>query len=48
MGVSPRATVNFAPASRVQAFFQGRDYVSADDVKTVAYPLLRHRLGFVL
>ncbi|MCY4513201.1 MAG: MoxR family ATPase [Bdellovibrionales bacterium] len=44
VGVSPRATVNFAPASRVQAFFQGRDYVSADDVKTVAYPLLRHRL----
>ena len=44
VGVSPRATVNFAPASRVQAFFQGRNYVSADDVKTVAYPLLRHRL----
>ena len=44
VGVSPRATVNFAPASRVQAFFRGRDYVSADDVKTVAYPLLRHRL----
>ena len=44
VGVSPRATVNFAPAGRVQAFFQGRDYVSANDIKTVAYPLLRHRL----
>ena len=44
-GASPRATVNFAPACRVQAFFQGRSYVSADDVKTTAYPLLRHRLA---
>ena len=44
VGVSPRATVGFPPACRVQAFFQGRNYVSADDVKTVAYPLLRHRL----
>ena len=44
VGVSPRATVNFAPACRVQAFLKERDYVSADDVKVVAYPLLRHRL----
>ncbi len=44
VGASPRATVYFPKASRARAFFQGRNYVSADDVKSVALPLLRHRL----
>ena len=26
------------------AFFEGRDFVSIDDVKRVAIPILRHRL----
>ena len=43
-GASPRATVNFPRASKAHAFIKGRDYVSADDVKAVAYPILRHRL----
>ena len=44
LGASPRATVGFPKATRARAFLMGRNYVSADDVKAVAYPLLRHRL----
>jgi len=43
-GVSPRASVNFPKAAKAHAFIKGRNYVSADDIKAVAYPLLRHRL----
>ena len=44
VGASVRATVNFPKAARVRAFLQGRNYVSAEDIKAVAPPLLRHRL----
>lgn len=44
LGASPRATVYFPKACKALAFFQGRDYVSSNDVKSVALPLLRHRL----
>lgn len=43
-GASPRATVNFPKAAKAHAFIKERNYVSADDVKAVAYPILRHRL----
>ena len=43
-GASPRATVNFPKSAKAYAFMKGRNYVSADDVQAVAYPLLRHRL----
>ena len=43
-GASPRATVNFPRAIKAHAFIKGRDYVTADDIKSVAHPLLRHRL----
>ena len=44
IGASPRATVNFPKAIQSLAFFEGRDYVSIDDVKRMALPILRHRL----
>ena len=44
-GVSPRATLALIKASRAQALMQGRNFVTPDDVKTVAYPVLRHRLA---
>ena len=44
VGASPRATVNFPKASRARAFLKGRGYVTAEDVKAVAFSLLRHRL----
>ena len=43
-GASPRASVNFPKSAKAYAFIKGRNYVSADDIKAVAYPLLRHRL----
>jgi len=43
-GASPRATVHFPKAVKAQAFIKGKNYVTADDIKSVAPPLLRHRL----
>lgn len=44
VGVSPRAGVNLAIASRARAGLNGRDYVIPDDVKALAYPAMRHRV----
>ena len=44
VGASPRATVNFPKAAKAYAFIRGKKYVTADDIKAIAYPLLRHRL----
>ena len=43
-GTSPRATIFLTRAARALAYLQGRDFVLPDDVKTVAFPVLRHRL----
>ena len=44
VGVSPRAGVNIAIASRARAALNGRDYVIPDDVKALAMPTMRHRV----
>ncbi|MBN2006093.1 MAG: MoxR family ATPase [Anaerolineae bacterium] len=44
LGASPRASTHILLASKVYAALQGRDYVAPDDIKTIAYPVLRHRL----
>ncbi|MBE8163297.1 MAG: MoxR family ATPase [Bdellovibrionaceae bacterium] len=44
VGVSPRATLGIATAAKAQAFLKGRNYVNLDDIKVVAYLVLRHRL----
>jgi MoxR-like ATPase len=44
LGTSPRAVVLWLQSSKAHAWLQGRDYVTPDDVKAVALPLLRHRL----
>jgi len=43
-GASPRATVAFCKAGKARAFFRGRDFVNAEDIKTLAFPMLRHRI----
>ena len=43
-GVSPRATIGFPKACRARAFLRGKTYVTNEDVKALAYPILRHRL----
>ncbi len=44
VGASPRATIFLAKSSRAQALLEGRTYVTPDDIKSVAYEILRHRL----
>ncbi len=44
VGGSPRATINLIRASKAHAFIRGRGYVTSEDVKAIAYNVLRHRL----
>lgn len=44
MGGSPRASIALLLASKVYAALQGRSYVIPDDVKVLAFPVLRHRI----
>ncbi|MDR0450504.1 MAG: MoxR family ATPase [Treponema sp.] len=43
-GASPRGTIALHRISRMLALFAGRSYVTPDDVKAAAYPVLRHRI----
>lgn len=43
-GASPRAAQAMIRASRARAFMEGRLNVSFEDVQSVAYPVLRHRV----
>jgi MoxR-like ATPase len=43
-GASPRATIFLARGARAQAFLEGRGYITPQDIKTVGYDVLRHRL----
>ena len=43
-GVSPRATLALCDAARAYAFLKKRHFVTPDDVKSVALPILRHRI----
>ncbi|MFD4638714.1 AAA family ATPase [Lentzea sp. NPDC058436] len=44
LGVSPRGATALLAAARAWAWLSGRDYVTPDDVKSLARPALRHRL----
>ncbi|MFB2933713.1 AAA family ATPase [Aerosakkonemataceae cyanobacterium BLCC-F154] len=44
LGASPRSTGAWLQTSKAYAWLSGKDFVSPDDVKAVARPLLRHRL----
>ena len=43
-GGSPRASINLALAARANAFIKRRGYVVPEDVRSVAYDVLRHRI----
>ena len=43
-GGSPRATLTFLNAGKARAAVHGREYVLPDDIKTLAEPVLIHRL----
>ncbi|MET0607960.1 MAG: MoxR family ATPase [Gaiellaceae bacterium] len=45
VGASPRGSLALLKLSRCRAAIDGRDYVTPDDVKSVAVPALAHRLA---
>jgi len=45
MGAGPRGSLALVRAARAQAVLAGRDFVTPDDLRTIAKPALRHRLS---
>jgi MoxR-like ATPase len=43
-GAGPRASQNLVLGGKARALLQGRFYVSAEDIRAVAQPVMRHRL----
>lgn len=44
LGASPRAAINWLAAAKAQAAIAGKDFVTPDEIKMTAKPILRHRL----
>lgn len=44
LGASPRASISILMSAKAYALIHGRDFVSPEDIKTVAMPVLRHRI----
>lgn len=45
LGASPRASIAILTGSRAHAVINGRDFVSPEDIKLIAKPVLRHRIA---
>ena len=45
LGASPRASIAILNASKAFAAINGRDFVTPEDIKQVAIPVLRHRIN---
>jgi MoxR-like ATPase len=43
-GASPRASINLCVAARANAFLSSRGYVTPQDVKDIAFEVMRHRI----
>tara|TARA_Y100000310_G_scaffold311072_1_gene357019 strand:- start:1112 stop:2062 length:951 start_codon:yes stop_codon:yes gene_type:complete len=43
-GASPRASIGLLLASKANALMDGRNYVSKEDINSMAFPVLRHRI----
>jgi MoxR-like ATPase len=43
-GASPRASIGLVVACKARALINGRNHVSAEDIRAMAYPILRHRI----
>jgi MoxR-like ATPase len=44
-GASPRGSINLALAAKSQAFLNKRGFVIPEDVRSICYDVLRHRIG---
>jgi MoxR-like ATPase len=45
LGASPRASIAILIGSKAHAVIKGRDFVSPEDIKLIARPVLRHRIA---
>ena len=43
-GASPRASIGLVLAAKARALINGRNHVAKEDIDTMAYPVLRHRI----
>jgi MoxR-like ATPase len=43
-GASPRATIALDKCAKINAWLEGRDFVTPDDINAVVYDVLRHRI----
>ncbi len=44
LGASPRASLSLLNAARARAAMQGRDFITPEDIREMAPPILRHRI----
>jgi MoxR-like ATPase len=44
-GASPRASINLLKGGKAHAFINGRDFVTPQDIKSIAMDVLRHRVS---
>lgn len=44
LGASPRGSLGLSQSARALAWLRGRDFVTPDDIKTMAIPVLAHRI----
>ena len=44
LGASPRASINIMNGSKAFAALQGRDFITPEDIQTIASPVLNHRI----
>ena len=44
IGTSPRGAISLDRAARANAWLEGREYVTPDDLRQIFHPVLRHRL----
>lgn len=45
VGSSPRGSIALLQSAKAHAVINGRDYVIPEDIKAMAYPVLRHRIA---
>lgn len=45
IGAGPRGSISLIRAARAQALLNNRDHITPDDIKDIALPVLRHRVG---
>lgn len=45
IGAGPRGSISLIRAARAEALIQQRDFITPDDVKAIALPVLRHRVS---